>query len=153
RDAATAAEWIRAGKGSEAERARAAANLLEASIEKEEATVASIASLGPPSDTALALAITARRDALRRAAALVRESVVPAAGPATGAPEAELRLEKRAPRKAAATLSDWLALQRRVTGKRAEEARRRREQRDAPTPKAVRGKTPAPPPAPAPEQG
>src|SRR5262249_54036739 len=59
----------------------------------------------------------------------------------------------RVPRKAAATLSDWLALQRRVTEKRAEEARRRREQRDAPTPKAVRGKTPAPPPAPAPEQG
>jgi hypothetical protein len=56
------------------------------------------------------------------------------------------------PRKSAATLTEWLSLQRKVTDKRAEEARRRREERDAPAAKPARGKAAGKSAAPPPEE-
>jgi hypothetical protein len=133
RDVATAADWMRFGNGTEMDRSRAARNLVEASIEKEDSTISSMLSLGP-SDAMVASALDSRRNELRKAARMIRDSVVPSltldgsvwnAGPT----ETERRLEKRVPKKAAGTLADWLLLERRVAEKRAAEARSRREER------------------------
>jgi peptidase M28-like protein len=150
RDAGAAAEWIRAGKGSESERAGMARALLAASIAKEEATIASIADLAP-TDPAVASAISSKRDELRKAAGIARDAFLSPAGP-TAASEAERRLKKRIPRKAAATLGDWLAAERKATEKRGAEARRRREERDAPAPRPAKGKPAASQAPPQPEE-
>jgi hypothetical protein len=134
RDAATAAEWMRSGRGNAADRSRTTRNLLDASIEKEEATIASIRALSP-SDAAVATALSARRSELLKAARTIRDSVLPAEGADAsagqwGPSEAERRLEKRVPKKGAGTLDAWLTLERSVAEKRAAEARVRREERD-----------------------
>ena len=56
---------------------------------------------------------------------------------------------ERVPKKAAAPLADWLVLERKVSDKRGEEARRRREEREKEAAEAVRpGKKPSKKPAP-----
>ena len=147
RDAATAAEWIRSGRGGDAERARAAGGLLEASIGREEATIASVSALAP-SDTRVASAVSASRSNLRKSAEVLRVSVAAAAAPS----EAERRLEKRVPKKSAASLADWLVLQRKVADKRGEEARRHRDERDAAAARPARGKRPPGPAGPEAEE-
>ena len=145
RDAATAADWMGSGTGQSVERSRAARNLVDASIEREDATIASIQALAP-ADATVASVLAGQRDEFRRAARAVRDSVtkpVVAAGGSVwnaGPSETERRLETRVPKKAAGTLSDWLALQRKVSDKRAEETRRRREELDAPAAKPARRK-------------
>jgi Zn-dependent M28 family amino/carboxypeptidase len=150
RDVATAVEWMRSGKGTEMERSRAARNLVDASIEKEDATIASMLSLGP-TDAMVASVLDSRRNELRKAARMIRDSIVPSlvldgsvwnAGPL----ETERRLEKRVPKKAAGTLADWLLMERNVADKRAAEARARREERDrgaAPVSRPGKGKASA----------
>ncbi len=141
RDAALAAEWMRSGKGEAIERSRAARTLMDASIEREDATIASIRTLGP-TDAGVASSLAGRQREFRRAAQLVRDSVMKSASSlrSAGPSATEGRLAKRIPRRAAVTLADWLSLERRVAEKRAEQARLRREERDAPAAK------PAPPP-------
>ncbi len=153
RDVATALEWNRAGQGNPSERARAAANLVEASIEKEEGTIASIGTLAP-SDAALSASLFASRGELRRGALAIRdaispkaESVIWSAGPSDG----ERRLEKRVPKQGAATLAQWLALERRTADSRSEEARRRREERDTAASRPAKGKDAGKPTPPQPE--
>jgi hypothetical protein len=148
RDAATAAEMLRGAAPAAAERTRAARNLFESSVEKEDATLASIATLAA-GDSSLAAGIEERRKELRKAAMAVRDSIiaVPAGGqsPWNAAPgEEEKRLGARTPRRGAANLSDWLALERTVADKRSGEARRHREEREAAAAKPAKGKTPAP---------
>jgi|GEM_PF-276116 len=142
RDVATAADWMRFGKGTEMERSRAARNLVDASLEKEDATLASMLSLGP-SDAMVASVLDSRQNELRKATGMIRDSIVPSvivdgsvwnAGPT----ETERRLEKRVPKKAAGTLADWLLLEKKVADKRAAEARARREERDRETGPAAR---------------
>src|SRR5262249_52237736 len=60
----------------------------------------------------------------------------------------EGRLAARIPNGGAASLSDWLALERKVADKRADEARRRRDEHDAAAAKPARGKAPAKSPEP-----
>jgi hypothetical protein len=132
RDAGTAAEWMRSGKGEPSERLRTARDLLDASIEKEEATIASVRTLAPL-DAAVASALASRQDEWRAAARTIRDAVLPRAAPAaaagkSGRSDAEVRLEKKVPKKAAETLNAWLALERRAAEKRSSEARARREQ-------------------------
>jgi hypothetical protein len=66
---------------------------------------------------------------------MIRDSVLPDGGTGASArsvppSEAERRLEKRLPKNTAATLAEWLALERKVADKRAEQARVRRDERD-----------------------
>ena len=142
RDAATGSGWIRGGAGSTAERSRAAGSLLDSSIEKEAATIASIQALAP-GDAAVASTLEQRREELRKAAAAIRESVLGPA-PATTPGEQERRLAARIPKRGAPNLSDWLALQRKVADKRSDEARRRRDDREAAATKTAKGKAAAP---------
>jgi hypothetical protein len=128
RDAATAAAWMRSGAGTDAERLRAAAILMAASLEREEATIASIRDLAPDDST---ITLESRRLELQKAARAIDASIAPDVAAVTPPSEAERRLEKRVPKKSAGNLSDWLALQRRVADRRGEEVRKRREQGEA----------------------
>ena len=129
-DAGTAAEWARSGKGEPSERARAARNLVDRSIEKEAAALASIQDLAP-ADGGTSSMLSSAGGGLQTAARAIRDSALSGvAGDNTGPSEAERRVEHRVPRKSAASLAEWLVLERRVSDKRAEEARRRREERD-----------------------
>ncbi len=88
---------------------------------------------------------------------MIRDSVTLSSSTADGSvwnagpSETERRLEKRVPKRTAATLADWLTLQRKVADKRADEARRRREEREAPA-KTAKGKSAAKPGPPEPEE-
>ena len=106
-----------------------ASRILPSSVEREEATIASIQALAPE-DAALASALERRRAELRKAAAAIRDSV---GGGDSGASQGaeEKRLAARIPKRGAATLADWLALERKVIEKRADDARRRRDEREA----------------------
>ncbi len=144
RDIATAADWMVFGKGEPAERSRAARNLVEVSVEKEGALIASLRDLAP-GDPEVALAVSTRQNELGKAARAIRDSVIPREiyrGSVWGAPpsETELRLEKVVPKKAAPTLAGWLALQRRAADKRGEEARALRAERDRDTAAAKSGR-------------
>jgi hypothetical protein len=151
RDAATAARMLQGAQGS-----RAARNLFESSVEREEATLASIATLAP-GDSTLAAAIEERRSVLRKAAAAIRDSIVAVAAdgpsPWNAAPgEEEKRMASRTPGRGAANLSDWLALERKVGDQRSAQARQRREEREKPQVKTAKGKSAAPAPEPAEEK-
>jgi hypothetical protein len=130
-NAATAAEWMRSGKGEPSERARAARSLMDSSIEKEAAALGSLQDLAP-GDAVSSSILTSAQGELQAAARAIRDSALPgaAADGNAGSTETERRLEKRVPGKSAATLAEWLALERKVADKRAEEARRRREERE-----------------------
>jgi hypothetical protein len=156
-DVATAAGWMQKGKGEPMERSRAARHLVDSSTEREAATIASIAALGPLNEMVRS-DLTWRRTELEKAARMIRDSVTLSALTADGsvwnaAPsETERRLETRVPKKAAATLAEWLSLQRRVADKRSDEARRHREERDEPAAKPAKGKAAAKPSAPGMEE-
>ncbi len=156
RDIATAAEWMRSGKGEPIERSRAARNLVEVSIEKEEGTIASMRGVDPQ-DAMVASVVSLRQNELANAARALRAAVVlrqddHASAWNTGPSDTEQRLGKHVPKRAAATLPDWLALQRRVSDKRADEARRHREEREAAAAKPAKGKARAKAPESEPEQ-
>jgi len=119
-----------------------ASRVLPSSIEREEATIASIQALAP-GDPSLAASLEQRRTELLKAASAIRDSVV-GSTPASAATEEERRLAARVPKRGAAALSDWLALERKVADKRADEARRRRDEREAAAAKPARGKAVSP---------
>jgi peptidase M28-like protein len=155
-DAGTAADWMRRGTGTTMERLRAARNLVDSSTEREGATIASIGALSPFNEL-VRTHLASRQAEIEKGARMIRDSVT-LSGPTVegsvwnaGPSETERRLENRVPKRAAATLADWLALQRKVADKRADEARRRREEREAPA-KAAKGKSTAKPAPPEPEE-
>jgi Zn-dependent M28 family amino/carboxypeptidase len=156
-DVATAADWMQRGKGEPMERSRAARRLVDSSTEREAATIASIGALSPLNEK-VSSDLAWRRTELEKAARMIRDSITLSALTTDGSvwnagpSETERRLEKRVPKKAAATLADWLTLQRQVTDKRAEEARRRREEREALAAKPTKGKAAAKDAAPQPEE-
>jgi hypothetical protein len=155
-DVGTAADWMRRGTGGAEERSRAARSLVDSSTEREAATIASIGALSP-FDESVRTRLASRRAEIEKAARMIRDSVTLSSSTVDGSvwnagpSETERRLEKRVPKKAAATLADWLALERSVADKRSDEARRRREERDAPA-KTAKGKSTGKPVPPEPEE-
>jgi Peptidase family M28 len=149
-DVGTATDWRRRGTGNPTERSRAARNLVDSSTEREAATIDSIGALAPFNEM-VRTELASRRAEIEKAARMIRDSVTLSSSIVDGSvwnagpSEAERRLEKRVPKKAAATLVDWLSLQRRVADKRANDARRRREERDAAAARPAKGKAPAKP--------
>lgn len=121
RDRATALNWIRDGDASDADRRRGANELLAMGLAKELAAVESTRSLGA-SDPARAHATAS----LRAVAAPMSEGLAapPASDPVLS------RLASRTPRRAAATLSDWMKLEQDVAVKHAAEARSEREAKE-----------------------
>src|SRR5262249_53109950 len=142
RDAATASGRMRRAAGAPVGRSAAASHPLQGSIEKEGATIASVRARAP-GDGRLGAGLDERRDELRKVASAIRDSIVglEAGGTPT---EEERRLAARIPKRGAASLSDWLALERKVADKRADEARRRRDEREAAAAKPARGKAVSP---------
>jgi hypothetical protein len=134
---------------------RAAANLLAVSAEKEIAAIDSVRALGPVDAEILRARVAPVEQAARELQALLvvafRERSDGSA-PADAPGPVETRLAKRVPKRAVATLDLWMALQERVRGRRADEARRRRDDREAaeePVPAGRRRGAPkASPPAP-----
>lgn len=113
---------------------RAAANLLAVSVEKEIAAVQSVRALGPVDAETLASRVAPLEQAARELQALLLAGFRERAGgsaPDVSPSEAEIRLAKRVPKRAVPTLDAWMALQEKVRERRASEARRRREERDA----------------------
>ena len=147
RDMATAEAWIAAGKGSDDERRRAAANLLDVALAKEIAAAESSRAVGAPGgsgDGAIATGTTM----LRNVALALRERLGKASvGPA---PALE-RLAKRTPRLAATTLDAWMALEHRVGEKRTAERRAKRDEKERVEALRKSGKAPAKSKAPAEE--
>jgi hypothetical protein len=137
-DLAAGLRWIRAGEGSPAARYRAAADLLAVSLEKELAAVDSARQLGPvgPGDPSAAgipeLTASLRRIVSDLRAQLDRAYAAANAGarPPADADPVLVRLSARVPRLAAATLNDWLALERRVSDQRREDRRKRRDAKE-----------------------
>jgi hypothetical protein len=130
-DLATGLSWVRSGKG-EPDRIAAARNLLSVSLQKEVAAVESVRELGPlaAGDPAASF-LSGTTDGLKSAAAALRAQLDAAyPGPAPREDAAEARLARRTPRRAAATLDEWMRLERAAAKKRREASRARREQRD-----------------------
>ncbi len=140
RDLATAQAWITAGKGTEDERRRAAASLLDVALAKEIASVESSGAIAT-SDPAGAAAIADRAAMLRAAAGSLKERLGSAP---TTPPDATLeRLSRRTPRLAAATLDAWMALEVRVSEKHRAESRLRRDEKERAEALRKAGKAPA----------
>jgi hypothetical protein len=130
-DLSTALTWIRSGKGEDATRRRAAENLLSVSLEKELAALDSVRQIGPVEPGNPAAASLGRlSESLRSAARTFEAQLEAAGGPASGPGAVETRLAARTPRRATATLGEWMTLQRNAARKRREEQRMRREKRE-----------------------
>jgi hypothetical protein len=130
---------------------RAAANLVAVSLEKEAEAVRSASALAPVPDEVLRLRVAALEQAARELQALLIANFAELSDgrkPADTPDAAERRLAKRIPRRAAATLAEWLDLQEKVREKRAEEDRVKREAREAAAeaPPKRRRRAAAPPP-------
>jgi hypothetical protein len=113
---------------------RAAANLLAVSLEKEIASVRSATALAPVPEEVLRSRVAALEQAARELQALLVASFRESSGgrePGDTPSAAEVRLAKRVPKRAVATLSEWLALREKLLDKRADEDRAKREARDA----------------------
>jgi hypothetical protein len=129
---------------------RVAANLLAVSLEKEIASVRSVTVLAPVSEDVLRSRVAALEQAARELQALLIASFREGSGgrePADTPSAAEVRLARRVPKRAVATLSEWLALREKVRDKRVDEDRAKREARDAATTRAggrKKGATAAP---------
>jgi len=121
RDRATAQNWIREGSGSEADRRRAASELASVGLAKETAAVESTRALGA-TDAARSRALAS----LRAAAAPLAEGLT---APAAEDPVLS-RLAARTPRRAASTLSEWMALEHETDVKRAAQARAERDAKE-----------------------
>ncbi len=128
-DLATAQAWIAGGKGTPEQRRRAAANLLDVALATEIAAVESVRAIAPqsPSDL-LSAAVQDRAAMLRSIGERLRAQLSDA--PAAPPDPTLDRLSRRTPRRAAATLDAWLALERRVSEKRRQERSAKREQRE-----------------------
>ena len=112
----------------------AAANLLAVSAEKEIAAVESVRALGPVEADALHARVAPLEQAARELQSLLVAAYRERSGgssPADAPTATETRLAKRVPKRAVATLAEWMALQEKVRGLRANEARRLRDERDA----------------------
>ena len=134
RDFATGLARIASSRPPRNEDYRAAANLIAVSLEKESESVRSVSALAPVRDEVLRLRIAALEQAARELQALLvanftefSEGRKPTDTPGA----AEQRLAKRIPKRATATLAEWLDLQEKVREKRAEEDRAKREAREA----------------------
>jgi hypothetical protein len=127
RDLATAQNWIESGTGTPDERRAAAANLLDVALATEIASVESARAIGPVAGGGPA-AVGDGIAALKSVAAALKARL----GPAAAAPsDAALdRLAQRTPRYAVSTLGDWMALEHRVSEKRAADRRAREERRE-----------------------
>jgi hypothetical protein len=132
---------------------RAAANLLSVSAEKEIAAVGSVRALAPVDVETLQSRVAPLEQAARELQALLVRGFRERSGggaPADSPEPAETRLGKRVPKRAVATLDEWMALQEKVRGRRADELRLRREEREAAeapaTPGRRRPAAKAPPP-------
>ncbi len=131
---------------------RAAANLLAVSAEKEFAAIDSVRALAPVDAETLRSRVAPLEQASRELQALLVAAFRERSGgnapsdplPATGTPAA-----KRVPKRVVATLDAWMALQEKVRERRADEARRLRDDREAMEPSATAGRrraAPKPPP-------
>ena len=140
RDLATGLSGAAAGEKDRAAGYRAAANLLSVSLEKEKSALASTRHVGPvPAGQSQAVDELLRdRTAVLDQAAREMQSMLyaaygapPAVAPADtwGDPILE-RLSKKTPRKAAATLTEWMDLQHRVRDKRDRDAIAKRAEQD-----------------------
>src|SRR4029453_3961682 len=112
---------------------RAAANLLAVSLEKETAAVRSVVALAPaPEGTLRARGAALEQPPRERQALLVSTFQERSGGraPVDSPGAAEQRLAGRVPKRAVATLAEWLALQEKVRDKRTGEDRAKREARD-----------------------
>jgi len=132
---------------------RAAANLLAVSAEKEIAAVDSVRALAPVDAETLRSRIAPLEQAARELQALLVSGFRERSGgsaPADSPDPAETRLGKRVPKRGVATLDEWMALQEKVRGRRADELRLRRDEREAAeapaTPGRRRTAAKAPPP-------
>lgn len=132
---------------------RAAANLLAVSLEKESAAVESVRSLGPVDAETLRSRVVPLEQSARELQALLVGAFRERSGgsaPANSPEPAETRLGKRVPKRAVATLDEWMALEQKVKDRRAGEERLRRDERDAAeapaTPGRRRTAAKAPPP-------
>ncbi len=144
RERVTAENWLRDGDGTEAERRRAAGDLFLVALDKEVAAIESTRALGAP-DAARSRAVTS----LKAVAGPIAQSLP--STPDRGADPVLTRLAARTPRRPVATLSEWMALEHEVTGKRhaAERSQRDAKEKEEEARKAGRGKKPASPAAPA----
>jgi Peptidase family M28 len=113
---------------------RAAANLLAVSLEKETAAVRSVVALAPVPEETLRARVAALEQSGRELQALLVSTFQELSGgraPVDSPGAAEQRLAGRFPKRAVATLAEWLALQEKVRDKRTGEDRAKREARDA----------------------
>jgi hypothetical protein len=137
-DLATGLEWIRTGTGTPVERYLAATGLLATSLEKEIAAVDTARQIGPvgasdPAASSLAEQAASLRSVARDLRARLDAAYAAAnggAGPPGETDQVLQRLAPRVPRLAASTLNDWIALEKRVSDKRQEERRARRERKE-----------------------
>lgn len=113
---------------------RAAANLLSASAEKEIAAIDSVRALGPVDTETLRSRVAPLEQAARELQALLVAGFRERSGgsaPADSPEPAEARLGKRVPKRAVATLHEWMALQDKVRDRRADALRLLRDEREA----------------------
>ena len=129
---------------------RAAANLLAVSLEKEIGAVRSVAALAAIPEDALRARVAPLEQSARELQALLLSSFQERSGgraPSDAHGAAEERLARRVPKRAVATLAEWIDLQEKARDRRTEEERARRDARDAATLAALeRRKGAAPPP-------
>jgi hypothetical protein len=125
RDLATAQAWIAHGSGEDASRRRAAFDLLDVSLETELAALESVGRVATPGDRS---AMAAQADMLRSIAKAFTARLGP---PPEGTSPAMTRLAARVPRRATASLSEWLKLERAAAEGRARDARAKRESEEA----------------------
>ncbi len=122
---------------------RAAANLLAVSVLKESAAVDSVRALGPVDAEVLRSRVAPIEQAARELQALLLAAFRERSGgsaPVQSPDPAETRLGKRLPRRAVGTLDEWMALQTKVLGRRADETRLRRDEREAAEAPATSGR-------------
>ena len=136
RDFSTAHVWIGRGTGDDASRRRAAADLLAVSLETELAALESVRQVAAPADPA---ALTEQAEMLRGIAGAFAARL---GQPPAGADPAMTRLAAKTPRRAVASLSEWLALEHSVGERRAAAGRAKREAEEAETAKSA-GRKPA----------
>ena len=125
RDLATAETWISSGEGTDPERAEAAHNLLTVALGKEKAAVDSTEALG--SSREVRAGASALLDGV---AQTLRQRLPPASASTPASGSASSRLAARTPRRAAANLSAWMALEHEVAEKRDVAARAEREAKE-----------------------
>jgi hypothetical protein len=140
RDLATAETWILSGRGSDEERRRGAANLLDMALAKEIAAAESSRVIGAPAGSGDA-AIADGTTLLRNVALALKQRLgnAPAGAPA---PALE-RLSRHTPRLATTTLDAWMALEHRVGEKRTADRRAKREEKERAQALRKAGKAPA----------